>query len=51
MMIGNASERFDAQGKLTDDATKEFICQLLQNLVEWSSRISQSPVIKERSAR
>lgn len=51
VMIGNASERFDAQGKLTDDATKEFIRQLLQNLVEWTSRISQSPVIKERSAR
>ena len=39
VMIGNASERFDAQGKLTDDATKEFIRQLLQNLVEWTRRI------------
>src|SRR5690349_1042310 len=34
VMIGNASERFDAEGNLTDDATKEFIRQLLQNLVE-----------------
>jgi chromate reductase len=40
VMIGNASERFDAQGNLTDDATKEFIRQLLQNLVDWTSRIS-----------
>jgi chromate reductase, NAD(P)H dehydrogenase (quinone) len=39
VMIGNASERFDAQGKLTDDATKNFIRQLLQNLVEWTRRI------------
>ena len=39
VMIGNASERFDAQGKLTDDATKDFIRQLLQNLVEWTRRI------------
>lgn len=39
VMIGNASERFDAEGKLTDDATKEFIRQLLQNLVEWTRRI------------
>jgi chromate reductase len=39
VMIGNASQRFDAQGKLTDDATKEFIRQLLQNLVEWTRRI------------
>lgn len=36
---GNAQERFDSQGNLTDDATKEFIRQLLQNLVEWTKRI------------
>jgi hypothetical protein len=42
VMIGNASERFDAVGNLTDDATKEFIRQLLQNLVEWTRRISQA---------
>lgn len=40
VMIGNASERFDAQGNLTDDATKQLIRQLLQNLVEWTRRIS-----------
>jgi chromate reductase len=41
VMIGNASQRFDAEGNLTDDATKEFIRQLLQNLVEWTRRIGQ----------
>jgi chromate reductase, NAD(P)H dehydrogenase (quinone) len=41
VMIGNASERFDAKGNLTDDATKEFIRQLLQNLVDWTRRIQQ----------
>ncbi len=40
VMIANASERFDAEGNLTDDATKEFIRQLLQSLVEWTRRIS-----------
>ena len=39
VMIGNASQRFDAEGNLTDAATKEFIRQLLQNLVEWTRRI------------
>ena len=39
VMIGNAQERFDSQGNLTDDATKEFIRQLLQNLVEWTRRV------------
>ena len=41
VMIGNAQERFDADGNLTDDATKEFIRQLLQNLVQWTRRIGQ----------
>ncbi|HEX8650869.1 MAG TPA: NAD(P)H-dependent oxidoreductase [Pyrinomonadaceae bacterium] len=39
VMIGNAAERFDAEGNLTDDTTKEFIRQLLRNLVEWTRRI------------
>jgi chromate reductase, NAD(P)H dehydrogenase (quinone) len=39
VMIGNASERFDAQGNLTDDATKDYIRKLLQSLVEWTQRI------------
>jgi chromate reductase len=39
VMIGNASERFDAEGNLTDDQTKEFIRQLLSNLVDWTRRI------------
>ena len=40
VMIGNAAERFDAQGNLTDGASKEFIRQLLRNLVEWTGRVS-----------
>src|SRR5688572_29819694 len=39
VMIGNASQRFDSEGNLTDEQTKEFIRQLLQNLVEWERRI------------
>jgi chromate reductase len=41
VMIGNAAERFDAEGNLTDETTKDFIRQLLQNLVEWTQRIQQ----------
>ena len=39
VMIGNASERFDADGNLTHEATKDFIRQLLQSLVDWTTRI------------
>ena len=47
VMIGNAQERFDAQGNLTDDATKDFIRQLLQNVVEWTQRIVESQKIEK----
>jgi chromate reductase len=40
VMIANASDRFDADGNLTHDATKQFIRQLLQSLVDWTTRIS-----------
>ncbi len=39
VMIGNAAARFDKEGNLTDETTKDFIRQLLQNLVEWTRRI------------
>src|SRR6185436_10135743 len=39
VMIGNAANKFDEQGNLTDEPTKKFISQLLQNLVEWTRRI------------
>jgi chromate reductase len=41
VMIGNASERFDAKGNLTDETTKNLIRQLLQNLADWTRRIGQ----------
>lgn len=41
VMIGNASERFDKDGNLTDETTKSFISQLLQNLVAWTQRLQQ----------
>src|SRR5439155_9417795 len=40
LMIGNAAERFDAQGNLTDEKTKEYVRELLQSLAEWTNRIS-----------
>lgn len=42
VMIGNAATRFDKDGNLTDDTTKNFIRQLLTNLVAWTRRLQQS---------
>ena len=44
VMIGNAADRFDANGNLTGDTTKDYIRKLLQALVEWTVRI-QKPAL------
>ena len=41
VMIGNASERFDAEGRLTDETSRELVRKLLQNLVDWTRRIGE----------
>ena len=41
VMIGNASERFDANGNLTDESTKKHIRKLLESLVDWTNRLRQ----------
>ena len=41
VMIGNAARRFDKNGNLTDEATRDFIRQLLTNLVAWTRRLRQ----------
>jgi chromate reductase len=51
VMIGNAAERFDTEGNLTDETTKDFIRQLLQNLVAWTQRIQQPHSSKEMDER
>jgi chromate reductase len=39
VMIGNAAQRFDEQGNLTDQTTEELIRQLLKNLVDWARHL------------
>jgi chromate reductase len=39
VMIGNAAERFDANGNLTDEKTKSLITSLLKNLVEMTKQM------------
>jgi chromate reductase, NAD(P)H dehydrogenase (quinone) len=38
VMIGQAAQKFDAQGRLTDQPTRDVISQLLVALVEWTRR-------------
>ena len=39
VLIGDATKKFDAQGNLTDEKTKEMIGKLLANLVAWTMRL------------
>ncbi len=39
VMIGGAAQRFDAEGALTDEATRKFVAQLLEKLADWVQRL------------
>jgi chromate reductase len=41
VMIGNAATRFDKEGNLTDNATKDYIRKLLEILVAWARRLEE----------
>ncbi len=43
VMIANAAQRFDAQGRLTDGKTREFVAALLVALKAWTERLAASP--------
>lgn len=40
VMIPMAQQKFDAEGKLTDETTRKFMAQLLVNLESWANRIN-----------
>jgi chromate reductase len=41
VMVGKAAEKFDEQGNLLDEHTKEKIEELLQALVAWTARLNK----------
>jgi chromate reductase len=41
VMIGNCTNKFDSQGNITDESTKEHIRGLLHALVEWTVRLNK----------
>jgi hypothetical protein len=43
-MIGNAAQRSDEAGNLTDQSTKDHIRRLVESLVEWTRRLGGSPL-------
>ena len=45
-MIGNAAKRFNAQGNLTDEPTKDHIRRPLRNLMEWTGRLNNRKEVR-----
>lgn len=39
--IGNVTQRFDAEGNLVDETTRQFVRQLLESLAAWSKRVAR----------
>jgi chromate reductase, NAD(P)H dehydrogenase (quinone) len=40
VMIGNCADKFNEKGELTDETTKKFMRDQLQQLVDWTKRLS-----------
>ena len=49
VMIGNAAGKFDAEGNLTDEKTKEFITKLVGNLADWTRRLNAGSEEQKRT--
>src|SRR5882672_8415082 len=43
VIIADAAHRFDENGNLIHEPTKQLIQELLKNLVDWTRRISSAP--------
>jgi chromate reductase len=46
VVIADAAHRFDENGNLIDEPTKQLIQELLKNLVDWTRRISPAPAVE-----
>jgi chromate reductase, NAD(P)H dehydrogenase (quinone) len=43
ILVYRAHEKFDAEGRLTDEKTREFIGLLLRNLADWTRMLQSVP--------
>ena len=41
VMIGNCADKYDAEGRLTDENTRQHISKMLAALVDWTRRLRQ----------
>jgi chromate reductase len=39
VLVARAPEKFDAAGRLVDEATRQYVAQLLENLLIWTQKV------------
>ncbi|MGH7742653.1 MAG: NADPH-dependent FMN reductase, partial [Candidatus Eiseniibacteriota bacterium] len=44
VLVGQAREKFDAEGRLTDEATRKFVVQFLEQFEVWMARFRVSSI-------
>ena len=47
VMIGNAADKFDAEGNLTDETTREHIRKQLESLIDWTRKLQASAEVAQ----
>ena len=47
VMIGNAADKFDADGNLTDENTREHIRKQLESLIDWTRKLQASAEVEQ----
>lgn len=43
VLVGQAGEKFDDQGRLTDEGTRQFVQEFLRSLARWARRFREHP--------
>jgi chromate reductase len=43
VLVGRAQEKFDAEGRLTDEATRKFLVAFLDEFARWIKHMSATP--------
>jgi chromate reductase, NAD(P)H dehydrogenase (quinone) len=51
MMIPTSYERFDENGNLTDEGTRQRLRRFIEALYEWTERLARAGLIEKESVR
>jgi chromate reductase len=51
MMVPNSYERFDENGDLTDEDTRQRLRRFIEALYEWTERLDRAGLVEKESVR